>query len=185
MTTFARLTQGAALALMIGTGLAQAQILDWDMDDDGSLTRQEFVAGFTARADFDNWDRDGDGMVAAGEFNDGVFDRYDADRTGGLEGEEYDMFVTDDRWGYDEDWSNTVGGWDVDGDGILLRNEYSVGLGDQYVGNWDADGDGSISRVEFAEGVFNSYDEDSDGLIPEPELTDIGDDMGDGGFWDV
>jgi hypothetical protein len=33
--------------------------------------------------------------------------------------------------------------------------------------------------------VFGSYDEDDSGSLEEPELGDVGDDMGDGGLWDV
>jgi|GEM_PF-6329523 len=40
-------------------------------------------------------------------------------------------------------------------------------------------------RDEFNIGVYNSYDTDDSGVIEEPEFGDIGDDMGDGGFWDV
>lgn len=186
MQSITKFTTGLAVSLLVSTGIVHAQALDWDMDADGTLTEQEFVTGFNARANFGAWDSDGDGTLAADEFGTGVFDTYDADDTDTLEAGEYETFTADDRWG-DDRWSEAVGSWDVDGDGILLRNEYSVGLGENLgvFADWDGDGDGGVSQDEFARGVFRSYDEDSDGLISEPELNDIGDDMGDGGFWDV
>ena len=76
--------------------------------------------------------------------------------------------------------------WDVDGDGVLLRDEFDDGFAEWGVlGEIDADGDGVVSDGELADGIFARYDDDLDGIIEEPELTDIGDDMGDGGFWDV
>ena len=42
-----------------------------------------------------------------------------------------------------------------------------------------------ITEDELTEGIFSGYDDDGTGFIEEPELTDIGDDMGDEGFWDV
>jgi Ca2+-binding EF-hand superfamily protein len=53
------------------------------------------------------------------------------------------------------------------------------------LGEWDVDADGALSEDEFSNGVFGEYDEDGTGIIEEPELTDIGEDMGDKGFWDV
>lgn len=76
--------------------------------------------------------------------------------------------------------------WDIDGDGVLLRNEFEDGFREWGTfGEFDVDMDGGITEDEFVDGVFARYDEDGTGFIEEPELTDIGDDMGDEGFWDV
>ena len=53
------------------------------------------------------------------------------------------------------------------------------------LGEWDTDGDGANSEDEFTTGVYGEYDEDESGVIEQPELTGVGDDMGDEGFWDV
>ena len=82
----------------------------------------------------------------------------------------------------EEDW----GAWDANEDGVIDNEEFDAGFGESGVfGNWDADGDGMLSEDEFGEGVYGSYDDDESGVIEEPEFGDIGDDMGDGGFWDV
>ena len=79
-----------------------------------------------------------------------------------------------------------MGAWDANEDGVLDNEEFSAGFGESDVySTWDADGDGMLSEDEFNEGVYGAYDEDDSGAIEEEEFGDIGDDMGDGGFWDV
>ena len=76
--------------------------------------------------------------------------------------------------------------WDTDEDGILSEEEFGTGFGEnEAFDTWDADGDGLLSEDEFKSGVFGSYDEGDSGAIEERKLGDIGDDVGDGGFWDV
>ncbi|TFL16010.1 EF-hand domain-containing protein [Jannaschia formosa] len=81
--------------------------------------------------------------------------------------------------------------WDSDGDGIVNEEEFNEGWNSQWsdgesaFDTWDGDGDGMLSEDEFNSGVFNSYDADDSGVIEEPEFGDVGDDLGDGGFWDV
>lgn len=186
MTKLHKLTTTCAIALFAAAMPVAAQTADWDADVDGALTQNEFVAGFTEREVFGAWDLDDDGLLNEDELYAGTFTAYDLDGTDALEASEYEALGVDDRWGYDG-WVADVEGWDVDGDGILLRNEYLIGLGKdtQLFADWDGDGDGSVSEEEFAEGVFASYDVDDDGIIGEPELADLGDDVSDNGFWDV
>lgn len=81
-----------------------------------------------------------------------------------------------------EAWSD----WDADSDSILSEDEFGTGFGGTGVyDTWDADDDGLLSEDEFTAGIYDSYDDDDSGVIEEPELDDLGDDMGDGGFWDV
>lgn len=82
------------------------------------------------------------------------------------------------------------GAWDTDGDSALNADEFNTGWGTAMGGesaydSWDMDRDGNLTEDEFNTGVFNSYDRDGSGVIDEPEFGDVGDDMGDGGFWDV
>jgi hypothetical protein len=57
----------------------------------------------------------------------------------------------------------------------------------QDMGEWDADadGDGLLTEDEFNAGVYNGYDADDSGGIEEPEFGDGGDDIGDGGLFDI
>lgn len=76
--------------------------------------------------------------------------------------------------------------WDTDGDGALSEEEFNTGFGEAGVyGSWDADGDGALTEEEFNAGAFGGYDDDESGVIEEPELGDVGDDIGDGGLFDV
>lgn len=81
--------------------------------------------------------------------------------------------------------------WDADADGALNAEEFQGGWDDAYgeeetaFSTWDEDEDGALSEDEYNAGVFGSYDDDASGVIEEPEFGDVGDDMGDGGFWDV
>lgn len=83
-----------------------------------------------------------------------------------------------------------IGGWDTDGDGMVNEEEFTEGWGTTFgeedpYSAWDEDGDGMLSEEEFNAGVYDSYDADDSGMIEEPEFGDVGDDIGDGGFWDV
>lgn len=176
-----------ALALTTGPVLAQETWEGWDGDADGILTEQEFVEGFNARATFGTWDANADAMLDEPEFDAGVWGLYDRDVTGGLEEAEVGAFETDWAEGgmwYDDE--NLVENWDVDGDGVILQNEWADSIGEVgLLGAFDANADGTVDEAEFGAGIFDRYDEDGDGVIQEAELTDLGDDMGDEGFWDV
>jgi len=79
-----------------------------------------------------------------------------------------------------------VGAWDGDGDGALSEEEFNTGFGEGGAyDEWDADDDGMLTEDEFNGGVFGGYDDDESGVIEEPELGDVGDDMGDGGLFDI
>lgn len=81
--------------------------------------------------------------------------------------------------------------WDGDGDGVVNEEEFNQGWGtiwgdnDSAFDTWDENDDGMLSEDEYNAGVFDSYDDDGSGVIEEPEFGDVGDDIGDGGFWDV
>jgi hypothetical protein len=83
-------------------------------------------------------------------------------------------------------FAQEIGDWDADADGMLSEEEFGVGFGEDGVyGGWDEDGDGALSEDEFNAGVFGGYDEDESGIIEEPEFGDVGDDIGDGGLFDI
>ena len=78
------------------------------------------------------------------------------------------------------------GEWDGNEDGALDQEEFTTGFGEAGVyESWDGDGDGALSEDEFNQGVFGGYDADDSGTLEEPELQDAGDDMGDGGLFDI
>lgn len=76
--------------------------------------------------------------------------------------------------------------WDGDADGALNEEEFNTGFGEGGVyDSWDGDADGMLSEDEFNAGVYGGYDDDESGVIEEPELGDVGDDIGDGGLFDI
>nr|WP_111299619.1 hypothetical protein [Paracoccus saliphilus] len=81
--------------------------------------------------------------------------------------------------------------WDTNADRAWDQNEFNQGWGSSFgeegsaFSRWDEDQDGALTEDEYNAGVFNTYDRDGSGMIEEPEFGDVGDDMGDGGFWDV
>lgn len=213
MTNLTKLTGAGAVAALLSATPALADFhMDWDVDADGAMTVDEFREGFSQRVDFGAWDGDGDGLLSEDEFAGRIFGRYDLDATDAIEEAEHTRLEED--FGEGALWrfrgENLVEApgdevpaedgvvapvavavaslepWDVDGDGVILRNEFLDGFREWGTfGEFDLDVDGFVTEGEFAEGVFARYDDDLDGIIEEPELTDIGDDMGDEGFWDV
>lgn len=98
------------------------------------------------------------------------------------------------RAGFEE--NGVFGDWDTDDDNMLSEGEFNTGVGENTeafnerfgedaFSEWDEDGDEMVSEDEFYGGVYAGYDRDDDNVIEEPEFSDLGDDMGDGGFWDV
>lgn len=76
--------------------------------------------------------------------------------------------------------------WDANADGVIDQEEFTTGWNDVGAyGEWDADGDGSLTEEEFNAGLYNGYDADDSGAIEEPEFGDVGDDIGDGGLFDI
>jgi len=111
---------------------------------------------------------------------------WDTDGKAGVSSDEFEAGMTD---------AQIFKKWDANADGMLSQAEFEEGVGDNtaftdrfgdnYFDTWDANDDDNIGENEFYEGTYGVYDADENNVIEEPELGDLGDDMGDGGFWDV
>jgi hypothetical protein len=76
--------------------------------------------------------------------------------------------------------------WDSNSDAAIDENEFGTGFGDTGIyDEWDADDDGNLTEEEFNAGVYGGYDDDDSGVLEEPELGDVGDDLGDEGLFDI
>lgn len=179
----------ASMSLTAGSAWAQAYT-EWDSNQDGALSQSEFKAGLSERNVFSNWDRNQDAELDEAELSDGVFAGFDNDATGTIDDNEmtdYSAGMGDDGlWG-GEEYGADFEAWDIDGDGIVAREEFGNGFVNRRgeLAAWDADESGELSKTELIDGLFRQYDDDGNQLIEEPELGDVGDDLGDGGFWDV
>merc|ERR1711976_496309 len=146
--------------------MAQEMGADWDTDGDTMLSAEEFAEGFRERAIFSGWDQNRDNLLSEDEFSGGVYSTYDRDANDGLDETEYGL-VDEGAPGY---WNREVAAegyqaWDIDGDGVILSNEFADGFGEVgLLGEWDVDRDGSLNEEEFTNGVFERYDEDGTGI---------------------
>jgi hypothetical protein len=119
--TMLKTLAGATGALLLGAGLASAQMMTpgWDVDGDGVLAPGEFADGLSQTAAFSALDADGDGTVTEAEYADGFAgtaypwnEGWDLDGSGGLEAPEFagGFFVT----------------YDTNGSGLLESDEMAV-----------------------------------------------------------
>lgn len=108
-----------------------------------------------------------------------VMEDWDTDASGDVSREEWNTGMRNQGM-FDE--------WDSDSDGLLTEDEFNEGLaagGDYDYQGWDSDNDGLLSQDETSEGLYDTYDENGDQRIDEPEFGDFGDDVGDEGLFDV
>lgn len=126
-------------------------------------------------------------LSAAPAFAQDAWQEWDANADAGVDMQEYETGMSS---------SGVFENWDSDGNGSLSQEEFDQGAGENQeafnerfgenaFGEWDADGNDEVSETEFHESTFGAYDGDSNDIIEEPEFGDLGDDIGDGGFWDV
>ena len=117
-------------------------------------------------AEYGKWDTDGNAGINESEFRSGfeankAFDNWDTDKSGTLTHSEFETGIGDNEEAFNERY------------------------GDGWFGEWDANTDSALSEDEYYDGLYTSYDADNDNVIEEPEFGDLGDDMGDGGWFDV
>lgn len=125
------------------------------------------VAPGFAQMAYNDWNTDGAAGINQQEWNDGwgrsgTFDRFDGNSDGIVDQNEINAGFADDN-----------------------RSAFNDRFGSDYYNSWDADGDGGLSETEWNDGVYGGYDRDGSGMIEESEFGDVGDDMGDDGFWDL
>jgi hypothetical protein len=94
---------------------------DWDVNDDGLVSRQEFQLGMGVLGVFRRWDSDHDGMLSDEEYR--------ARPPEALEDQDADV------------WN----AWNLDGDDLLEERE----VGSGYFGRYDRDGSGGLDRAEW------------------------------------
>lgn len=86
----ALLATGLSLGLLGASPLAAAEFKDWDGNNDGQLTQQEFDAGVKNEGLFADWDGNDDGLLDETEFGKGAFGVYDGNDDGFLDDSEWE-----------------------------------------------------------------------------------------------
>jgi len=114
-------------ATLLAATPATAQLVqDWDTDNNGYLTEQEFVEGSMEMGLFNTMDRNDDGRITEREMANGLFTAWDVNDNDVL----------------------SIGEWDDGFDSYF--GEATVNM---QVSNWDQDGDDNITRREFRQGL--------------------------------
>ena len=101
------LTTAGALLLMAAPAMA---VPSWDVDGDGALGAQEFVAGFSSMATFSSFDADGNGLLDEAEWSNGLtpvgdYANMDLNGDGGVDEGEYNALLFNR---YDTDGTGTI-----------------------------------------------------------------------------
>ena len=126
-----RFLLAAIVAPLLLAGCARTAALDgpyddgfttYDTDRDGSLTRDEFGAGFGATPYYRDYDLDRDGFLDEDEFGATGFGydygTFDTDRDGLLDDDEF--------------YGGVYDAYDTDRDGRLTEDEFGVGFGSTF-----------------------------------------------------
>jgi len=175
-----------------------------DANNDGKISREEWIARYGDDSLFDQYDLDGDGVIDPDEFlavseakqqfadgiavegkltraqwiaqfgNDDMFDAYDAN---------HDGVVDAGEWIAGQVAETQFKTMDGDQDGKLSRGEWVAQFGDDKMFDaYDLDGDGIIDPDEWLQGQqanarFQSADQDNDGKLSREEwIQKFGDD---------
>lgn len=119
---------------------------DWDLDNDGFLTEEEFTASFIR-----TWDLDNDGRISQSEWDAAKLDygvdaanwtAWDTDGDGYIEEAEFETEFTRIGW-YDA--------WDLDDNAQLTEQEYTTGV----FRIWDENNDNRLDETEYVH--YNTY----------------------------
>ncbi|MFB6351980.1 MAG: hypothetical protein ABEN55_02030 [Bradymonadaceae bacterium] len=139
---------------------------EWDTDDDGTLTREEFVRGLTDEGIFKKLDVDDDGRLSEDEFHDWISRISDVTRDGEITREEFERVAAT----FDAIEPGDFDEWDVDEDQILTPMDVQLGHEDTPLyDSWDFDGDGLIDSDDFGTALYDTWDADDNDFLSEDE----------------
>jgi ribosomal 30S subunit maturation factor RimM len=134
---------------------ARMSVAMLDRDRNNTLVRDEFNP-FVDRV-YTGWDANRNQRLERNEFYGGMYGVWDTNRDARLTEDEYNQAW--DTWGSGLD-DREFGAFDRNDDGILDRNEFAGGWGDNGLyERWDADRTGGLAENEFGNGLFGLWGE--------------------------
>lgn len=138
---------------------------DFDTNSDGTLDMDEVPA--TYENNFAEWDVDDSGSLSSEEFYNTVFGNTDADDDDFISEEEWNIGYT----GLFGNWStDDFATFDADDDDLLSSDEWNdIFVDSDWFGTYDADADTFVTEAEWDTGLFGDWDTDDDDLISETE----------------
>ena len=99
-TRFFATLAAATFSLSLVSAAAAADFESWDENRDGQIEATEFNNDLRDRGVFTNWDADEDGVLSEDEFNEGVYGYYDEDDDGLFSENEYDRWSEEEDEGF-------------------------------------------------------------------------------------
>lgn len=166
MNRLASMLAVAATCLLVP--LAHAQDFgEWDVDDNGSLSRAEFEPGIGTTGWFRQWDADRNAMLAEAELASGVFRLFDRNDDGVLDRQEWERGIAAFYGPGTPDFA--VSDWDADADDVLDEDEFAAGLASTGLYRGLAGYDRALTEPEFARGLFDWWENDDDDMLSRDE----------------
>lgn len=144
-----------------------ATFADFDTNGDGTLDRDEVPA--TYQNNFAEWDADEDGSLSSEEFYNTTFRNTDADRDDGISEEEWNTGFAGMYGAWNDDDFAT---FDADADGSLSNDEWNTAFAESdWFTTYDADADTFVTEDEWNTGLFGDWDTNDDDVIDEDEYN--------------
>ncbi len=158
----------AAALAALHTPAAAQDVANWDQDQNGEITRAEFMKGFEEAGLFDSWNRNGDESISELELAEGLYGFWDRNEDGELSVAEWEDGV--DLWIGETDVDLATSTWDTDGNGVISQFEFASAFQQTgLVSEFTNDEDGVFEEEELAETLFAAADNDDDDLISVDE----------------
>lgn len=151
-----------------GMSYVQSPIKAADMDQDGRIDLGEFKRAFDTDLFFKHWDHNDDGYISKSEYVAAHFSVIDLNNDDEIAKSEWDY---SGRFWLEDDYHTQFSHWDASDDGYIQQEEFQKRLDvDKAFARWDSDGtDPGLTKSDVAAGFHGAWDRDNDGHINEEE----------------
>lgn len=144
-----------------------ATFADFDSNDNGMLDPDEVPA--TYQNNFDEWDADDNGSLSSEEFYNTTFMVTDADDNDSIDEDEWNLGY--DSW-FGDYLEDDFATFDANSDDVLSDAEWDDAFADSdWFETYDANNDDLLEDTEWDTGLFNDWDLDGNNSINEEEYN--------------